>query len=121
MEEGFLPHDRRVQKAMDWWSLERGLVIGGLLALAGLVAAVMPWQGRSFGLLNPRDELRIVVPAATALVMSLQVVFASLFVSILGIRRRQHMPLPDAVEQAAEMVDHAAQSTTNEADLSLHG
>ena len=123
MEEGFLPHDRRVQKAMDWWSLERGLVIGGLLALAGLggmVAAVMHWQGRSFGLLNPRDELRIVVPAATALVMSLQAAFASLFVSILGIRRRQHMPLPDAVERAAEMVDHAAQSTTNEADLSLH-
>ncbi|MEU8797969.1 glycosyltransferase family 2 protein [Spirillospora sp. NPDC048819] len=112
MQEGFLPHDGRVQKIIDWWSLERGLLLGGLLAaagLAGLVASLLHWRVNSFGELDPRESLRIVVPAATALVMSFQAIFASLFVSILGIRRRQHPPLTDAAEEAAGVVDAAAQ------------
>ena len=95
LEEGFLPHDRRVQRIVDSWSLERGLVVGGLLAVAGLVGLVgslVHWQGHSFGQLNPRDSIRIVMPAATALIMSFQMIFASLFVSILAIRRRSHPP-----------------------------
>ncbi|TDC55958.1 glycosyltransferase [Actinomadura sp. KC345] len=111
MQEGFLPHDRRVQKIIDWWSLERGLLLGGLLAvagLAGLIASLLHWRLNSFGELDPRHSLRIVVPAATAFVMSFQAIFASLFVSILGIRRRQHPPLTDAAEEAAGVVDAAA-------------
>ncbi|TDD90193.1 glycosyltransferase family 2 protein [Actinomadura darangshiensis] len=111
MQEGFLPHDRRVQKIIDWWSLERGLLIGGVLAVAGLgglVASLLHWRVNSFGELDPRHSLRIVVPAATALVMSFQAIFASLFVSILGIRRRQHPPLTDPAEEAAGVVDAEA-------------
>jgi hypothetical protein len=108
MEEGFLPHDRRVQRIIDSWSLERGLVVGGVLALAGLVGLVVSlfhWQVHSFGQLDPRHSLRIVVPAATALVMSFQMIFASLFVSILAIRRRSHPPVTDPAEEAADVVD----------------
>jgi hypothetical protein len=110
MEEGFLPHDKRVQRIVDSWSLERGLVVGGLLALAGLVglvASLVHWQGHSFGELDPRDSLRIVMPAATALIMSFQMIFASLFVSILAIRRRSHPPVTDPAEEAADVVDAA--------------
>ncbi|WP_245667461.1 glycosyltransferase family 2 protein [Actinomadura macra] len=117
MQEGFLPHDQRVQKIIDWWSLERGLLLGGLLAVAGLgglVASLLHWRVNSFGELDPRHSLRIVVPAATALVMSFQAIFASLFVSILGIRRRQHPPLTDAVEEAAGVVDAAAAKVAGE-------
>jgi glycosyltransferase involved in cell wall biosynthesis len=112
MQEGFLPHDSRVKKIIDWWSLERGLVLGGLLAvagLAGLIASVLHWRVNNFGELDPRQSLRIVVPAATALVMSFQAIFATLFVSILGIRRRQHPPAIDVAEEAAGVVDAAAQ------------
>ena len=118
MEEGFLPHSKRVQRIIDWWTLEKGLVIGGLLAMAGLVGfvtSVIHWQGKGFGELNPRDTLRLVVPSATALVMSLQAVFATLFVSILGIRRRQHPPLTDAADEAAEVLDRAAEKVAEEA------
>jgi hypothetical protein len=118
MEEGFLPHDKRVQRIVDSWSLERGLVVGGLLALAGLVglvASLAHWQGHSFGQLNPRDSLRIVMPAATALIMSFQMIFASLFVSILGIRRRSHPPVTDPAEEAADVVDAAVVKVAGEA------
>jgi glycosyltransferase involved in cell wall biosynthesis len=118
MEEGFLPHDRRVQKIIDWWSLERGVIIGGLLALAGLIgliASVLHWQVNNFGELNPRHSIRLVVPSATGLIMSFQVVFASLFVSILKIRRRSHPPLSDAADEAADVVDAAVDRVAEEA------
>ncbi|WP_051452476.1 glycosyltransferase [Actinospica robiniae] len=89
MEEGFLPHDGRVARIHRFWSLEKGLAVGGLLALlglAGLIASVSHWHGAGFGNLDPRNELRIVVPSAAALMMSLQAMFASIFASILGIR-----------------------------------
>jgi hypothetical protein len=117
MEEGFLPHDKRVQRVIQSWSLERGLVVGGLLALAGLVglvASLVHWQGHSFGQLNPRDSLRMVVPAASALIMSFQMVFASLFVSILAIRRRSHPLVIDPAEEAATVVDAAVHRVRTE-------
>jgi glycosyltransferase involved in cell wall biosynthesis len=117
MEEGFLPLDKRVQRIVDSWSLERGLVVGGLLALAGLaglVASLVHWQGHSFGQLNPRDSIRIVMPAATALIMSFQMIFASLFVSILAIRRRSHPPVTDPAEEAADVVDAAVVKVAGE-------
>ncbi|MQY04036.1 glycosyltransferase family 2 protein [Actinomadura macrotermitis] len=115
--EGFLPPDPRVKKITEWWSLERGLVLGGLLAVAGLVglvASLMHWRVNNFGELDPRHSLRIVVPAAIALVMSLQATFASLFLSILGIRRRQHPPVSDPADEAAGVVDAAAEQVAAE-------
>ena len=91
ISEGFLPPDPFTSRLRRFWSLEKGLVIGGLLALlglVGLVASLVYWNGRGFGNLDPRDSLRLVVPSATALVMSFQVIFAALFASILLIRRR---------------------------------
>lgn len=109
-EEGFLPESPRIRKLIDIVSLEKGLVVGGLLALAGLVGLVMSlvhWQIRSFGELDPRESLRLVVPSATALIISFQTIFASLFVSILGIRRTRETPIDvaaKAAEEAAEAV-----------------
>lgn len=93
MAEGFLPPDRRVRKILRVWNLERGLLVGGVLAVAGLVglvASVSHWQVHSFGELDPRWSLRLVVPSATALVVSFQIVIVTFFLSILGIRRSRH-------------------------------
>ncbi|WP_344857511.1 glycosyltransferase family 2 protein [Planomonospora alba] len=109
-EEGFLPEDRRVRKLVDIVSLEKGLVAGGALALAGvagLAASLIHWQTHSFGQLIPSQSLRIAVPAATALIMSFQTIFAALFISILGIRRTKETPIDvaaSAAEEAAEAV-----------------
>jgi glycosyltransferase involved in cell wall biosynthesis len=90
IEEGFLPPDRRVERFVKAISLERGLAIGGLIGLlgvGGLVASLIHWNLHDFSELDPRRSLRLVVPSATALVMSMQTIFASLFASVLGIRR----------------------------------
>jgi glycosyltransferase involved in cell wall biosynthesis len=112
-EEGFLPESPRVRKLIDIVSLEKGLVVGGLLALAGLVGLVMSlvhWQVRSFGALDPRESLRLVVPSATALIMSFQTIFASLFISILGIRRTRE----SSIDVAAKAAEEAAEAISRE-------
>jgi glycosyltransferase involved in cell wall biosynthesis len=96
VSEGFLPADPVTSRLRRFWSLEKGLVIGGLLAVlgfGGLLVSLGQWNGQNFGNLNPRDSLRLVVPAATALIMSMQVVFAAIFASILLIRRRPEGPV----------------------------
>lgn len=117
MEEGFLPHDRRVQRIIDFWTLEKGLVIGGLLfvaGLGGLGASLLHWQVKNFGELDPRYSIRLVVPSATALMVSMQLIFGSLFLSILDIRRRSHPPFSDPADEAAGLVDAAADKVAAE-------
>jgi hypothetical protein len=89
-QEGFLPPDERLRRGMELFTLERGLTMGALLValgVAGLVVSLSQWQGVGFGDLNPRSALRLVVPSATAMVLGCQTVLASLFLSILRIRR----------------------------------
>jgi hypothetical protein len=94
IEEGFLPPDRRVEQFVTTITLERGLAIGGLiglLGLSGLIASLVHWNLQDFGQLNPRSSLRMVVPSAVAVILSCQTIFASLFASVLGIRRVRHL------------------------------
>ena len=68
--------------------LEHGLLLGGALLLAGLVIAaiiVVTWISRGFGGLS--DE-RLMVLAATLVIVGIQVFFSSFLLSILGLRRR---------------------------------
>ena len=91
-EEGFLPQGAVVSRLLAVWNLERTLLAGGLLALAGgagLVASFAEWHGARFGQLNYESALRVVIPSVTALILSCQMIFSAFFMSILGIRRTQ--------------------------------
>jgi hypothetical protein len=46
------------------------------------------WGGRSFGALSTSSTIRLVVPAATLMILGLETVLASFLLSILGINRR---------------------------------
>lgn len=68
--------------------LEHGLLLGGAIALAGLVLGgviVGTWIDRGFGQLS---EERLAVLAATLVIVGIQVFFSSFLLSILGLRRR---------------------------------
>jgi len=67
--------------------LEHGLLLGGSIALVGLVTAaaiVVTWIDRGFGQLS---EERLAVFAASLLVVGIQIFFSSFLLSILGLRR----------------------------------
>ena len=90
--EGFLPSPARVRRLLEVWGLERGLLAGSALGLAGLallIGSFIEWREVRFGGLNYETALRVVVPSATALILSCQVILGTFFLSILGIRRTQ--------------------------------
>jgi glycosyltransferase involved in cell wall biosynthesis len=90
MTAGFLPRRSWIEEMVDRWSLEAGVLAGVALVLAGLTmsaVAVVIWGGTGFERLDYRDTLRIVVPASTMLMLGVQTVLASFFLSSLGIER----------------------------------
>jgi uncharacterized membrane protein len=91
ISEGLLPEDPKLNLQKIKVSLERGLIVGASLILTGLVCSVYSiwtWKQVSFGTLNPVHTLRIIIPAVTALIIGVQIVFSSFFLSVLGLRRR---------------------------------
>ena len=91
ISEGLLPEDARLSKLFRYVTLETGLLVGAaLLALGALgsVYGVDLWKLRAFGPLDPSRTLRVVIPSVTALTLGVQTLFASFFLSVLGLRRR---------------------------------
>jgi glycosyltransferase involved in cell wall biosynthesis len=94
--EGFLPEEPKVQRLLGNLSLERGLLAGAAIGLAGLVGLIFSltyWQANKFGQLNYEHALRLMVPSVTALVVSCQVILGTFFLSILGIKQTRHTPI----------------------------
>src|SRR5205809_4651789 len=88
MEQGFHPPNHGYRAMFRYVKLETGLLLGALTVLAGLVglvAAVVSWSAVDFGSLDPRLTMREVIPASVLLTLGVQTVFASFFLSILGI------------------------------------
>ncbi len=91
ISEGLLPEDPRLSRAFHYVTLEVGLIVGIVLFLAGLgssLYAVSQWGAHAFGALDPVRELRMVIPAVTALTLGSQIILSSFFLSVLGLRRR---------------------------------
>ena len=95
-----LPRDPLVERLRRFWTLERGLLTGCTvfaIGLLGAIAAVGSWGEQSFGELNPAVTLRVVLPSAAALMVGLQLMFASCLLGVLNLRqgrdeRRQEKP-----------------------------
>ena len=88
MQRGFHPPNPSYNAMFRYVKLETGLAVGGLMFLAGVlgtVAAVWSWGSVGFGALDPRMTMREIIPAAVLLTLGVQTIFASFFLSILGI------------------------------------
>ncbi len=89
--EGLLPEDPRLNRAFRYIRLETGIAVGAFLMLLGLVASSLAlggWFERQFGVLDPKQMMRLVIPAALALTLGFEILLASFFLSVLGLRRR---------------------------------
>jgi glycosyltransferase involved in cell wall biosynthesis len=89
--EGFLPETKLLGWLRDVLSLERGLVAGVVMLVAGvglLLAAVAQWQAAGFGRLDYAHTMRWVIPGVTLTALGFQTVLASFFVAVLGWYRK---------------------------------
>jgi glycosyltransferase involved in cell wall biosynthesis len=94
-------HDRLFDRLRERLRLEHGLLAGALLLLAGLaICAVIAgiWIDRGFGDLR---EQKLAVAGLTLLVLGIQIVFGSFFLSVLGLRRRVPREAAEGVHEEA--------------------
>ncbi|MEA3076279.1 MAG: hypothetical protein QOF60_1187 [Actinomycetota bacterium] len=85
---GFRPDDKRFSRWLGRIKLENGLGVGVALAAVGIVAAIVSfvrWRDANWGNVQTGDSIRTVVPAALGIVLGMQTILASFFLSILGI------------------------------------
>jgi len=90
-QEGFLPRNAAYDRVFEYITLETGLVFGCFLLLfgAGLLAyAVYLWHAAGFGNLSAEHMLRLTLPSATLIMLGVEAIFASFFLSLLGLNRR---------------------------------
>lgn len=93
--------DRLLAWGRERLRIEHGLVVGALVALCGLAiggAIVGIWIGRGFGNLS---EDRLLVFAAVLIILGLQTIFSSFFLSIIGLARDESPNWPPAAERNA--------------------
>jgi glycosyltransferase involved in cell wall biosynthesis len=87
--EGLLPEDPKFSKALRLITLERGLIAGLLISLAGvglLAWSIYLWSQVDFGSLPYPENLRRLILAVTLIVIGLQTVFSSFFLGVLGLK-----------------------------------
>jgi glycosyltransferase involved in cell wall biosynthesis len=90
-QEGFLPPNPQFERLFKIVTLETGLLFGCFLLLAGaaiLAYALYLWHAAGFGQLSPTRMLRLTLPSATLFMLGVEVIFASFFLSLLGLNRR---------------------------------
>jgi hypothetical protein len=104
--EGFLPNEPYVQRVLAKLSLERGIALGSIIGLAGLIgllSSLTNWQAAKFDQHDFEHALRVIVPSATALVVSSQLILGTFFLSLLGIKQTRHAQI--AVEAKIKVSD----------------
>lgn len=83
---GLLPRRPWMNRWLPRITLERGLLLGLVLTVGGLGGAVYGvrlWGAFGFGELNPATILRVTLPSACAMLLGLEIAFASCFLSVL--------------------------------------
>jgi hypothetical protein len=94
--EGLLPDDPRLSRVLKFLTLEKALVASvGILILGAIwfLWAMWLWGKVDFGVLPSMEEnLRRVIPAATLMVLGVQGIFSSFFMSALGLKTKARKP-----------------------------
>lgn len=93
--EGLLPDDPQFAHLFKFFTLEKGILAGLALLLAGvalILHALWLWHQAGYGTLPYADNLRRLIPATTLVVVGIQAVFSSFFLSALGLRTATRKP-----------------------------
>jgi hypothetical protein len=93
--EKLLPEDPKLTGLFKVFTLERGIVFGLGVVLAGtllLAHAVWVWEQTGFGRLIPAENLRRLLPAGTLVALGIQTILASFFMSVLGLKTVSRTP-----------------------------
>jgi glycosyltransferase involved in cell wall biosynthesis len=99
--EGLLPDDPKFSSVFRFFNLEKGIVFGMAVLLGGLalfLRAAWVWKQHDYGALDYAENLRRLIPATTWIILGIQAVFSSFFMSALGLKTATRRPpaLPES-------------------------
>lgn len=87
--QNLLPKSNRYNSLFKYINLEKGLILGFITTLIGVVLSIYGlslWSKNNFGVLEVRTTLRIIIPAVTTIIIGVQIILFSFFFSILGLK-----------------------------------
>ncbi|MBF0105391.1 MAG: glycosyltransferase family 2 protein [Deltaproteobacteria bacterium] len=91
ISEGLLPKIELLNRAAKWVTLEVGILLGLFVLLSGLILmgrGVYVWWLNNFGRMPYAEGLRIVIPSITMMILGVQMIFSSFFMSLLSLSRK---------------------------------
>jgi hypothetical protein len=94
---GMLPASTFSTRVFEVINLERGLIAGAGLLLAGIglnVWLVLEWYGRDLGPLDVQTTMRYALWGFTTMVIGVQTIYGSFFLSMLGAARERQVRQP---------------------------
>jgi glycosyltransferase involved in cell wall biosynthesis len=103
-QEGLYPRTAGFSNILRSVTLERGLVIGALIALTGILLggfSILDWSKHGFGAMDFASLARLVIPSATAAAIGVELIFFSFFFSTLQLSVRDLSRDPSVVESVA--------------------
>lgn len=89
LTHGLVPEQGKFIRLLSLFSLERGIVAGGLLIATGIylnIKSFLYWKDAGFGDLNPVKVLRWVIPSVTLVLLGAQIILSCFYLSILAIK-----------------------------------
>jgi len=95
--EGMMPEARSLEFVLSRLTLEFGLALGALLAVAGLslsAGAVWVWSAAGFGNLDPSKTLRLAIPSVLLLTLGVQLMITSFLLDLLSFESRRSVLPP---------------------------
>ncbi len=96
---GLLPESNTLLRLYPFVTLETGVIAGAvatLLGLVGIVVAFASWQHTGLGRLDPYVTMRELIPAVVLVALGTETVFASFFLSIMGMARSERVHTVEA-------------------------
>jgi hypothetical protein len=85
---GFLPMSPQYRRLIERFSVERGLVMGIVILVLGILVAVLQlyrWGGSGFGAMDAGQNMRTAIPAVLGMIMGFQTIMFSMFTGVLSI------------------------------------
>ena len=92
INSGMHPKKDKISKFLSKITLEKVLILGLLIAFIGAgltIYAVVLWQKRNWGNLNPVDIMPITIPAIYMIIIGVQIIFTSFMIGILNIEYKK--------------------------------
>lgn len=92
IQTGLMPDQKTISLVEKWLTLERGIVVGVLITLAGVAGSAYSlylWDQVDFGTLEYSSILRVVIPSVVFIILGIQTIFSSFFLSVLSLNRKR--------------------------------